>query len=32
VSKRMVLEPLVMEPTAEPKIEAPGWMEEHPPV
>ncbi|HTW58525.1 MAG TPA: DNA polymerase III subunit delta [Terriglobales bacterium] len=32
VSKRMVLERLVMELTAEPKLEAPGWMQDHLPV
>ena len=32
VSKRMVLERLVMDLTAEPKIEAPGWMQEQLPV
>jgi DNA polymerase-3 subunit delta len=32
VSKRMVLERLVMDLTTEPKLEAPGWMQEHLPV
>jgi DNA polymerase-3 subunit delta len=32
VSKRMVLERLVMELTAEPKLEAPGWMQDQLPV
>ncbi len=32
VSKRMVLERLVMDLTTEPKIEAPGWMQEQLPV
>jgi DNA polymerase-3 subunit delta len=32
VSKRMVLERLVMELTTEPKVEAPGWMQEQLPV
>ncbi len=32
VSKRMVLERLVMDLTTEPKPEAPGWMQEHLPV
>ena len=32
VSKRMVLESLVMELTTEPKLEAPGWMQEQLPV
>ena len=32
VSKRMVLERLVMDLTAEPKLEAPGWMQEQLPV
>src|SRR5438477_2805531 len=32
VSKRMVLERLVMDLTAEHKVEAPGWMQEHLPV
>jgi hypothetical protein len=32
VSKRMVLERLVMDLTAEPKIEAPGWMQDQLPV
>src|SRR5580692_10527497 len=32
VSKRMVLERLVMDLTTEPKIETPGWMQEHLPV
>ncbi len=32
VSKRMVLERLVMELTAEPKVDAPGWMQEQLPV
>jgi DNA polymerase III subunit delta len=32
VSKRMVLERLVMDLTAEPKPEAPGWMQEQLPV
>ena len=32
VSKRMVLERLVMELTTEPKIEAPGWMQDQLPV
>ena len=32
VSKRMVLEKLVMDLTTEPKLEAPGWMQEQLPV
>ncbi len=32
VSKRMVLERLVMDLTTEPKLEAPGWMQEQLPV
>jgi len=32
VSKRMVLERLVMDLTAEPKVEAPGWMQDQLPV
>jgi len=32
VSKRMVLERLVIDLTAEPKLEAPGWMQEQLPV
>ena len=32
VSKRMVLERLVIDLTTEPKLEAPGWMQEHLPV
>ena len=32
VSKRMVLERLVMDLTTEPKIEAPGWMQDQLPV
>jgi DNA polymerase-3 subunit delta len=32
VSKRMVLERLVMDLTTEPRVEAPGWMQEHLPV
>jgi len=32
VSKRMVLERLVMDLTADPKLEAPGWMQEQLPV
>jgi hypothetical protein len=32
VSKRMVLERLVMDLTTEIKAEAPGWMQEHLPV
>lgn len=32
VSKRMVLERLVMELTTEPKVEAPGWMQDQLPV
>src|SRR5260370_463306 len=32
VSKRMVLERLVMDLTTEPKVEAPGWMQEQLPV
>ncbi len=32
VSKRMVLERLVMDLTMEPKLEAPGWMQEQLPV
>jgi len=32
VSKRMVLERLVIDLTTEPKVEAPGWMQEHLPV
>ncbi|PYX49428.1 MAG: DNA polymerase III subunit delta [Acidobacteria bacterium] len=32
VSKRMVLERLIMDLTAEHKVEAPGWMQEHLPV
>jgi DNA polymerase-3 subunit delta len=32
VSKRMVLERLVMDLTAEPKLETPGWMQEQLPV
>ncbi len=32
VSKRMVLECLVMDLTTEPKLEAPGWMQEQLPV
>ncbi len=32
VSKRMVLERLVMDLTAEPKLEAPGWMQDQLPV
>src|SRR5271154_3300110 len=32
VSKRMVLERLVMDLTTDPKIEAPGWMQEQLPV
>ncbi|HEV3306397.1 MAG TPA: DNA polymerase III subunit delta [Candidatus Sulfotelmatobacter sp.] len=32
VSKRMVLERLVMDLTTEPKLEAPGWMQDHLPV
>jgi DNA polymerase III subunit delta len=32
VSKRMVLERLVMDLTTEPKLEAPGWMQEELPV
>ena len=32
VSKRMVLERLVLDLIAEPKLEAPGWMQEHLPV
>jgi DNA polymerase-3 subunit delta len=32
VSKRLVLERLVMELTTEPKIEAPGWMQDQLPV
>jgi DNA polymerase III subunit delta len=32
VSKRMVLERLVMDLTTEPKLEAPGWMQEQFPV
>ncbi len=32
VSKRMVLERLVMELTSEPKLEVPGWMQEQLPV
>jgi DNA polymerase III subunit delta len=32
VSKRMVLERLVMDLTTEPKMEAPGWMQEQLPV
>jgi DNA polymerase III subunit delta len=32
VSKRMVLERLVMDLTTEPKVETPGWMQEHLPV
>jgi DNA polymerase-3 subunit delta len=32
VSKRMVLERLVMDLTIEPKLEAPGWMQEQLPV
>lgn len=32
VSKRMVLERLVIDLTSEPKIEAPGWMQEQLPV
>jgi DNA polymerase III subunit delta len=32
VSKRLVLERLVMDLTAEPKIEAPGWMQDQLPV
>src|ERR1700758_57804 len=32
VSKRMVLERLVMDLTSEPKIETPGWMQEQLPV
>jgi DNA polymerase-3 subunit delta len=32
VSKRMVLERLIMELTTEPKLEAPGWMQDQLPV
>jgi hypothetical protein len=32
VSKRMVLERLVIDLTSEPKLEAPGWMQEQLPV
>jgi len=32
VSKRMVLERLVMDLTAEAKVEAPGWMQDQLPV
>ena len=32
VSKRMVLERLVIDLTSEPKIETPGWMQEQLPV
>ena len=32
VSKRMVLERLVMDLTSEPKLEAPGWMQDQLPV
>jgi DNA polymerase-3 subunit delta len=32
VSKRMVLERLVIDLTTEPKLEPPGWMQEHLPV
>jgi hypothetical protein len=32
VSKRMVLERLLMDLTTEPKLETPGWMQEHLPV
>jgi hypothetical protein len=32
VSKRMVLERLIMDLTAEPKLEATGWMQEQLPV
>jgi DNA polymerase III subunit delta len=32
VSKRMVLERLVMDLTAEPRVEAPGWMQDQLPV
>ncbi|HUO14160.1 MAG TPA: DNA polymerase III subunit delta [Verrucomicrobiae bacterium] len=32
VSKRMVLERLIMELTAEPKLETPGWMQDQLPV
>jgi DNA polymerase III subunit delta len=32
VSKRLVLERLVMDLTAEPKVEAPGWMQDQLPV
>jgi DNA polymerase-3 subunit delta len=32
VSKRMVLERLVMELTTEPKVQAPGWMQDQLPV
>jgi DNA polymerase III subunit delta len=32
VSKHLVLERLVMELTSEPKLETPGWMQEHLPV
>jgi DNA polymerase-3 subunit delta len=32
VSKRMVLERLVLDLTTEPKLEVPGWMQEQLPV